>query len=272
MVVTSVIAGASGGALANVALSPLGGGAGLLQSYWYGAGLILGERMMYTFHWEKIKTRLDKGEDFMSVLESEMTPNITAIANFSLEVMKKTGDVYMKGGIDFMAKLIENLFKLLAGESIDEPAPDPCPEGFKRDENGICQPIPDPAPVPDCPTGFRWSASAQQCVPEDIPEPTPDSTTEWTSSFQLPLEKNQFKIMIFGNNLLPVATALWNYIIWRKLLASSGTTEFFTSPTLKPKADALTFIRNHFPHIAKRGEDTYANYGPYVGVSEPSPF
>ncbi len=179
MVVTSVIAGASGGALANVALSPLGGGAGLLQSYWYGAGLILGERMMYTFHWEKIKTRLDKGEDFMSVLESEMTPNITAIANFSLEVMKKTGDIYMKGGIDFMAKLIENLFKLLAGESIDEPPPDPCPEGFTRDANGICQPdTGTDVPLVTCPPGFRWSVSAQQCVPEDIVEPVPEPEPE----------------------------------------------------------------------------------------------
>jgi len=174
MVLASVIAGASGGALANVALSPLGGGAGLLQSYWYGAGLILGERMMYTFHWEKIKKRLDGGEDFMSVLESEMTPNINAIATFSLDVMKKTGNVYMQGGIDFMAKMIENLLKLLAGEDISTPPPDPCPEGFTRDVNGICQPDAAPIPTPDCPSGFRWSASAQQCVPEDIPEPGPE--------------------------------------------------------------------------------------------------
>ncbi len=160
MVLSSVIAGASGGALANVALSPLGGGAGLLQSYWYGAGLILGERMMYTFHWEKMKKRLDTGEDFLQVLESEMNPAITAIADYSLQVMKKTGALYMQGGIDFMAKLIENMLKLLAGETITDVVE---PE-----------PVPVTEPTIDCPSGFRWSASAQQCVPEDIPEP--DST------------------------------------------------------------------------------------------------
>ncbi len=159
MVVSSIIAGASGGALANVALSPLGGGAGMLQSYWYGAGLILGERMMYTFHWEKINTRIKKGEDFLSVLESEMNPAITAIANYSLTIMKKTGAIYMQGGIDFMAQLIENMFKLVAGENITDTV-----------ITGETQP-----PV-QCPSGFRWSASAQQCVPEDIPEPTPMPT------------------------------------------------------------------------------------------------
>ncbi len=116
MVLGAVIAGASGGALANVALSPLSGGAGMIQSYWYGAGLILGERDMYTFHWEKIKKRLENGEDYLSVLESEMNPAITAIANYSLQIMQKTGEIYLKGGVDFMAQLIENLFKVLAGE------------------------------------------------------------------------------------------------------------------------------------------------------------
>jgi len=158
MVVSSVIAGASGGALANVALSPLGGGAGMLQSYWYGAGLILGERMMYTMHWEKMKARLDKGEDFLSVLESEMNPSITAIANYSLTIMKRTGELYLQGGIDFMAQLIENMFKLVAGESLGLDTTPPPTE-------------PVEPPLVTCPAGFRWSISAQQCVPEDISEP-----------------------------------------------------------------------------------------------------
>jgi len=160
VVATSIIAGASGGALANVALSPLGGGAGFIQSYWYGAGLILGERDMYTFHWEKIKARLSAGEDYLSVLESEMNPAITAIANYSLQIMQRTGSIYIKGGIDFMAQLIENMFKIIAGETITEPVPEP-----------ILEPV-EP-PLVECPSGFRWSISAQQCVPEDIPEPEP---------------------------------------------------------------------------------------------------
>ncbi len=178
MVVSSVVAGASGGALANVALSPLGGGAGMLQSYWYGAGLILGERMMYTFHWEKMKARLDKGEDFLQVLESEMNPSITAIANYSLQIMERTGEIYLQGGIDFMARLIEKMFMLVAGETGDIPVDAPTIGDPRRTPSGELpsDPIPTPPINPQCPSGFRWSTSAQQCVPEDIPEPTSTPT------------------------------------------------------------------------------------------------
>ncbi len=150
MVLASVIAGASGGALANVALSPLGGGAGMLQSYWYGAGLILGERDMYTFHWEKIKQRLEGGEDYLSVLEGEMTPAITAIANFSLKIMKDTSQIYLTAGVDMLAKLVENMLMLLAGEKPNEM---------------------------QCPPGFKWDSVMNQCRPTTVEQPPPPPPT-----------------------------------------------------------------------------------------------
>ncbi len=82
--------GAVGGIVANIALTPLTAGAGLLQSYWYGSGLILGERMMYTVHWEKIKARLDKNENFMDILDQEMNDDITAVATLAFKAMDKT--------------------------------------------------------------------------------------------------------------------------------------------------------------------------------------
>ncbi len=143
----------------------------MLQSYWYGAGLILGERMMYTFHWEKINTRIKKGEDFLSVLESEMNPAITAIANYSLTIMKKTGAIYMQGGIDFMAKLIENMFKLVAGENIEGTV----------DEGELVDPLDE-----QCGVGMHWDKNSLQCVPDvspdddfkPPPEPEPTPTPE----------------------------------------------------------------------------------------------
>lgn len=105
----AAIAGGAGGGIANIALSPANSGASLLNSYWYGAGLILGERDMYTFHWEKIKERLEKGEDYLTVLEGEMNPAITAISAYSLRIMKETGELYKKAGVDFMINLIEDL-------------------------------------------------------------------------------------------------------------------------------------------------------------------
>jgi len=107
--IAAAIVGGAGGGIANVALAPVSSGASLLNSYWYGAGLILGERDMYTFHWEKIKKRLENGEDYLSVLESEMNPAITAISAYSLKIMKETGELYKKAGVEFMINLIEDL-------------------------------------------------------------------------------------------------------------------------------------------------------------------
>ncbi len=101
--------GAVGGILANIALTPLTAGASLLQSYWYGSGLILGERMMYTVHWEQIKGRLDKGEDFLTVLDKIMNDDITAIANLSFKAMDVTGKLYIdKAGVG-LAAFVEKL-------------------------------------------------------------------------------------------------------------------------------------------------------------------
>ncbi len=103
--------GAVGGIIANVALTPLTAGASLLQSYWYGSGLILGERMMYTVHWEKIKGRLDKGEDFLQVLDKIMNDDITAIANLSFKAMDETGKLYLQKAGESISKFIENLLE-----------------------------------------------------------------------------------------------------------------------------------------------------------------
>jgi len=123
--------GAVGGILANIALTPLTAGASLLQSYWYGAGLILGERMMYTVHWEQIKGRLDKGEDFLQVLDKIMNDDITAIANLSFKAMDDTGKLYLdKAGTALGAFVEELLLAMLTanptgigGGGEDEPPP-----------------------------------------------------------------------------------------------------------------------------------------------------
>ncbi len=105
--------GAVGGILANIALTPLTAGASLLQSYWYGSGLILGERMMYTVHWEKIKGRLDKGEDFLQVLDKIMNDDITAIANLSFKAMDETGKLYLDKAGTGLAEFIEKLLQAI---------------------------------------------------------------------------------------------------------------------------------------------------------------
>ncbi len=126
LILTAAIAGGAGGGIANIALSPANSGASLLNSYWYGAGLILGERDMYTFHWEKIKKRLENGEDYLSVLESEMNPAITAISAYSLQIMQKTGELYKQAGVNFLTDLLKDLLNpFFSGERQDEEQTDP---------------------------------------------------------------------------------------------------------------------------------------------------
>ncbi len=120
--------GAVGGILANIALTPLTAGASLLQSYWYGSGLILGERMMYTIHWEHIKGRLDKGEDFLQVLDAEMNKDITAIANLSFKAMDDTGKLYLEQAGKSISAFIEELLSaainpFFSGDREETPPP-----------------------------------------------------------------------------------------------------------------------------------------------------
>ncbi len=125
--------GAVGGIIANIALTPLTAGASLLQSYWYGAGLILGERMMYTVHWEKIKVRLDRGESFLGVLDKIMNDDITAIANLSFKAMDETGKLFLEEGTANLGKFIEELLAAALNPFFSGPRdPDPTappPEG-----------------------------------------------------------------------------------------------------------------------------------------------
>ncbi len=129
--------GAVGGILANIALTPLTAGASLLQSYWYGSGLILGERMMYTVHWEKIKARLDKGETFMNVLDAEMNKDITAIAQFSFKAMDDTTSLFLSrasttiaGHIETLLEAILNPFPAVNVETEPAPEGETTPEGI----------------------------------------------------------------------------------------------------------------------------------------------
>ncbi len=127
--------GAVGGIVANIALTPLTSGAGLLQSYWYGAGLILGERMMYTVHWEQIKKRLDDGASFNSVLEEQMNDDITAIANLAFKAMDDTATIFRTQASVSIGAFMEELIQAAldpfysgsrdpTGETPSEPIPE----------------------------------------------------------------------------------------------------------------------------------------------------
>ncbi len=74
-----VIAGTAGASLSNLVLAPLYAANQYIGSFYFGNGMILGEREMYQDQWPKIKLRLDKGEQFINILEEFVTKDTTAI-------------------------------------------------------------------------------------------------------------------------------------------------------------------------------------------------
>lgn len=73
------IAGALGGGVAMLVLAPLNAANNFLGSYYFGYGMIAGERKMYQDEWPKIKARLDKGESFITVWEEFITKDTSAV-------------------------------------------------------------------------------------------------------------------------------------------------------------------------------------------------
>lgn len=90
----SAIAGVAGGAaigggIAIVVLAPLNAANNYIGSYYFGYGMIGGERDMYQEDWPKIKARLDKGELFATIWEEYVTKNTSG-------VMKNAGQIVIQ--------------------------------------------------------------------------------------------------------------------------------------------------------------------------------
>jgi len=82
-----VIAGTAGASLSNLVLAPLYAANQYIGSFYFGNGMILGERDMYQEDWPKIKLRLDKGESFLSILEEKTTKNTTAVMGNARQIV-----------------------------------------------------------------------------------------------------------------------------------------------------------------------------------------
>ncbi len=82
-----VIAGTAGASLSNLVLAPLYAANQYIGSFYFGNGMILGERDMYQEDWPKIKLRLDKGESFLSILEEKTTKNTTAVMGNAKQIV-----------------------------------------------------------------------------------------------------------------------------------------------------------------------------------------
>lgn len=144
---SGIIGGAIGGItagfgsmLAMLIFAPLTATNNLLGSYYFGSGMILGERQMYQEDWPKIKKDLDSGKPFIEVLEKYMRENTQAVmvtADSTLQAIKPEWERIVK---NYMATIPQNIIQALRTDITFEdlinlwnggtttPAPTPTPD------------------------------------------------------------------------------------------------------------------------------------------------
>jgi len=105
--------GALGGGLAVTVLAPLTAANNFLGSYFFGSGMILGERQMYQDDWIKIKKRLDAGESFLVILEEVMKPNTQAVMQMARETVIAVSSEWNKIVLDYLLSLPKWLLEML---------------------------------------------------------------------------------------------------------------------------------------------------------------
>ncbi len=174
-----ILGGAVGGGLAVTVLAPLTAANNFLGSYFFGSGMILGERQMYQDDWIKIKERLDKGESFLVILEEVMKPNTQAVMQMAREtviaVSAEWNDIVLKYLQSIPQSIWDAINKISAGQPTDNPWP--LGEGVIGNINGKVQ----------CAQGY-FNPGNNTCVknvdagkdvpPDIIPVPIPKITPD----------------------------------------------------------------------------------------------
>ncbi len=148
--VSNTAASVAGAGLVNLALAPLYAANQYIGSYFFGSGMILGERDMYQEDWPKIKKRLDEGELFLSILEEQTQRNTTAIMGNAQNIVIQISAEWNKIVFDYLKQMPAGLLQLLNIPLTDKPPgfqenPDfiPQPEQFNPPEPDVVIPEPD---------------------------------------------------------------------------------------------------------------------------------
>ncbi len=237
---SAIAGGAAIGAgvgLSSVALMPFNAANTFLGSAFFGYGMILGERYMYQADWPKIQQRLENGEKIENIIQ-EYTGTFTAV------VMKEAKIIFDSVSAE-MAEIIKDALGLGAptvGSTTLDVTVEPSPTSDT-----------DPAPVPIVDTGEHTHyVQGKGVVPHS------EAHATWTSSFQLPLKNNLFKISIYlaGKwQLVTVSYALTLAFHTARLFVSMGAIRF---QQVYPIYFARWEMFNKlYPHIQKQGMIDY---------------
>ncbi len=116
-IAAGAVAGAIGGGLAVTVLAPLSAANNFIGSFFFGNGMIVGERKAYQEDWPKIKARLDKGESFISILEEYTTENTTAVMQTAKMVLDTVTPIWFEMVTVYLKSIPQELLTMVTNPS-----------------------------------------------------------------------------------------------------------------------------------------------------------
>ncbi len=110
----SAVGAGVGGSAVSIAMVPFNAVNNYLGSFWFGAGMILGERWVYQEVWPKVKAKLDAGEDYMSAVEPFIVQAQTMLMKNAEIIGKDTANELSEGALSFLTDILKGDFEALA--------------------------------------------------------------------------------------------------------------------------------------------------------------
>ncbi len=112
----AAVAGAVGGVV-NVALTPAIAATTFITSYYFGYGMIFGEREMYQEDWPRIKKEIDDGVPFEQIFEKYISKNTTVVQAMAKQIFDST-TIFMKQTLDnIISDFLQDVDNFLSGNS-----------------------------------------------------------------------------------------------------------------------------------------------------------
>ncbi len=112
--------GAIGGGLAVTILGPLTAANNFIGSFFFGDGMIIGERLAYQNDWPKIQIRMAKGESFLKILEEYTRNNTAAVMQSARTIIEIVTPLWF----DMVSQYLKSI-PLEILEQLKNPAPAP---------------------------------------------------------------------------------------------------------------------------------------------------
>jgi len=115
------LAGAGiGSALAMLVFAPLTAVNNFLGSYYFGSGMILGEREMYQERWPQIKKELDRGRSFIDVLEEVMKESTQGVMNSAERTLTLVKPQWEAIVVAYLREIPDAVIAALRGDDIQK--------------------------------------------------------------------------------------------------------------------------------------------------------